>query len=435
MKNSKIFQYIVLGIFIFFIVIGAVLFATYRSKSSSQIAANITMWGTLPAESVNNFTNTYLNNIKVKSVIKYKEIDQENFDRDLVEALAAGDGPDAIILPEDLIMRFSNKIYTIPYTVLPELTFKQTYIQEGELYMTSDGILALPFTVDPLVMYWNRDIFNNVGLTKPPVYWSEVFDINSKITKKDISKNISRSTVALGEFQNVTNAKEILAALIMQAGNPIVTRHATYNTLSSVLANSQVTKNAPASVAVEFYTNFSNPNRPEYSWNRSLPSSLDTFANGDLAIYFGFASEYLKIKDKNPNLNFDVTFLPQSQEPKAVFSTYGNMMGLAILKNSKQAAATYSLLSSLASAEAVPFWTNSFNLPSARRDILAQSEKNAAKTIFSKSAVMSRGWLDPNSSETDLIFKEMIESYTTGRSTINAAVQTASDKLNTLLQK
>jgi hypothetical protein len=38
--------------------------------------------------------------------------------------------------------------------------------------------------------------------------------------------------------------------------------------------------------------------RPEYSWNRSLPNSSDAFANGDLAIYFGFASEYAKMKEK-----------------------------------------------------------------------------------------------------------------------------------------
>jgi ABC-type glycerol-3-phosphate transport system substrate-binding protein len=330
-----------------------------------------------------------------------------------------------------MILRYRNKIYTIPYTVLPELTFKQTYIQEGELYLTETGALALPFNVDPLVMYWNRDIFNNAGLTKPPANWTEVSDLAIKLTQKDRTQNILRSGVALGEFRNVNNAKEIISALLLQAGNPII-KLSSAGEVASVLKDNLGYQKAPAISALNFFTIFSNPTEKNYSWNRSLANSLDVFANGDLAIYFGLASDFLKIKNKNPNLNFAVASLPQIAGAKT-YQTFGNMLGLAIMKDSANPAGTYTVLSSLTSADAVPFWKDILNLPSARRDILGQTETNAIKAVFNDSAVKSKGWLDPNNSKSSAIFQEMIESYTTGRNSLDQAISLASDRLDSLL--
>lgn len=427
MKNNKLFQYIVIGVFVFFIIIGAIMFSTYRSSNTQETNISIKMWGILPGDQFSAFTSRYFNNLGVKYNVNYTQRDPLTFDRDLVEALASGSGPDAIVLSEDLIVRYANKIYPIPYATLPELTFKQSFIQEGELFFNNNGILALPFTIDPLVMYWNRDIFNNFSLTKPPQTWAEIINLSSKLTKKDSNQNILSSTVALGEFKNVNNAKAILAALMMQAGNPIVSLNMTDGSMTSVM------KGEKATLPLQFFTNFSNPSRAEYSWNRSLPNSVDAFANGDLAIYFGFASEFTTIKNKNPNLNFDVAVLPQALGAKT-FSTFGKMLGFAIMKNSSNPGGTYVIISTLAKGEAYPFWKDLFNIPSARRDILGLAETSAVKTVFNKSVIMSRGWLDPDAGKTSTIFQEMVESYTTGRNTLEDAVVTASDRLDSLLK-
>ena len=269
MKNTKLFQYVVFGIFIFFIIIGALLFATFRSSNNASTNISITLWGTLPADSFTSFINRYFSNTGLKYSVTYTEKDSATFDQDLVEALASGAGPDAIILPEDLIVHYRNKVYPIPATVLPELTFKQTFIQEGELYLTASGTLALPFSVDPLVMYWNRDIFNNAGVTAPPTTWAGISDLVPKLTAKDPASNILTSTVALGEFRNVTDAKEIFSALLLQAGSPIVNLNPD-GSLTSALKENFGLKTSPVILALEFYTNFSNPVSPVYSWNRSL---------------------------------------------------------------------------------------------------------------------------------------------------------------------
>ncbi len=430
MKNSKLFQYIFIGAFIFFIIVGVILFSTYRSANQSLENISITLWGTLPADAFSSFVSKFFSESDLKYTVNYSEKNPTTFEAELVEALASGTGPDAVILPADLIVHFSNKIYPIPYASLPELTFKNTFIQEGELYLTTSGALALPFSVDPLVMYWNRDIFNNAGVTKPPVTWSEILNLIPKMTRVDSQKNVLASTVALGEFRNVQNAKEILSALIMQSGSPIVTVE--NGAFKSTLKETYGLKNSPAYLALQYFTNFSNPVKAEYSWNRSLTNSQTAFTNGDLALYFGLASEYLTLKNKNPNLNFGVALLPQITGTR-VYNTYGQILGFSILRTTPDPAGAYTILGALTSAAAFPYWSNVFNVSSARRDILNVVDNSAVKTIFNQSAIISKGWLDPNKSATNAIFQSMVESFTTGRMTLDGAINSASDQLDNLL--
>jgi hypothetical protein len=110
------------------------------------------------------------------------------------------------------------------------------------------------------------------------------------------------------------------------------------------------------------------------------------------------------------------------------------MLGLAILKSSSNPSGAYTIMTHLTSAAAVPYWNTSLNLPSARRDILGLVEDNAIKTIFNKSAIISKDWYDPNRSQTNKIFQEMVESFTTGRENISSAINIASEKLGSLLK-
>ena len=47
---------------------------------------------------------------------------------------------------------------------------------------------------------------------------------------------------------------------------------------------------------------------------------------------------------------------------------------------------------------------------------------------------MSKGWYDPNNTGTSAIFQDMVESYTTGRDTLDGAISAASDKIDSLLK-
>ena len=318
------FQTIVLGIFAFFIIAGLIVIATVKAKGDVPPTA-LTIWGTVSQDAVTPLISEFFDSDTL--AITYQPFSPETFDQELIEALAASRGPDMVLLPAELLLRYRDKIVTIPFATYSERLFRDTFIQGAELFLAPDGIYALPFSVDPLVMYYNRDMLEAGGFTAAPRFWDEFLALGAKLTRRDASGNISRSAVALGEYRNIAASTEIIAAMFIQSGNRIVDRDGR-GVFYSVLAQSS----APA--VLDFYTEFANPLKPSYSWNRAQPSSRSAFLASRLAIYFGFGSEYSALRQGNPNLNFDVTFFPGPRSDNELGITYGKLTGIAILRSS-----------------------------------------------------------------------------------------------------
>lgn len=418
MKKISVFQIVVLAIFAIAIVAGVIVLSLTKSNSGGANNVPIVIWGTLSEASFKYaIADITQGNSGLK--ITYVEKQPATFDRELIEALASGVGPDAILLPQNLILRYQDKILPLPYSSISLPTFKNTFIQEGELFLNTVGIIALPFYIDPLVMYWNRDLLNNAGLPLPPKTWDEFITLAPKLTVQDKSLNILKSAVSLGEFRNITNAKEIISALFLQTGNPI-SGALTPATLGSI-------------GAVNFYTDFANPVKPDYSWNRALPSSQSMFAAGDLVFYFGFASEASKIRDKNPNLDFDVTYFPQPKgAPVAV--TFGNMQGLAVLKSSPNASAAFADIIAITGTGPLTRLSANTGLPPVRRSMLSANPSDPYQSVFYNSAIEARAWLDPNPALSGPIFQNMIESVTGGALEAGKAIDVAGGSLNSLFR-
>lgn len=423
------------AIFAFFIIIGVIMFALYRGDGGygGNAGEQITIWGTIPESVFMKYMEEVNSDKNTEIPVKYVEKDSDSFNEEFIEALANGVGPDVILLPQDLILRHKDKIYPIPYNTISERAFKDAFIEESELYLSSNGILALPFAIDPMVMYWNRDIFTDAFLPQAPSYWDEFFSLAVKITKKDESSlNITRSAVSFGEFRNVANAKEIISLLMLQAGTAIVKNDK--GILMSVLRENSDSAIPPAEAALRFYTEFSNPEKATYSWNRSLPLSISYFLSGDLGVYFGFASELDNIKIKNPNLNFDVTTVPQRREGRTKI-TFGEIQGFALVKSSKRLSSAFNAISAFTGKDNVSIWAKISGLPPVRRDLLGAGTTDSISSIFYTSAIISKGWLDPDKEETKIIFQNMVESTVSGRSRLGEAVSQADLEIQNLLSQ
>ncbi len=428
MKEMSKFQLVLTGVFGACILLGVLIFSLGKF-GSGQSLATVVVWGPLPSSYFSDLVTAA--GLKDSKTIKidYVQKDEAKFEKDFIEALASNQGPDLFFLPQDLILKYKNKIFPIPYKNFPERNFKDTFIEEGELYLAPEGVLAVPFTVDPLVMYWNRTIFSNVGLGTPPKFWSEFYDLTPRLTTKDGALNVRQSAIAFGEYGNVSHATEILSTLIMQAGGVISGRQ--NGEVVSFLQYKFNSPVLPATAALGFYTEFINPLKPFYSWNRSLPSSRNYFISGDLATYFGYASEIADIQNKNPNLNFDVAKMPQSTESEKVL-TFGKMNALAVTKASKNIAPAVQVAMLFSSQPVILKLSELTKLPPVRRDLLTQKPTDAFMSIFYDSAIQSRGWLQPDRAETNTIFKEMIESVTAGRRTAGESVQRTDEEINLL---
>lgn len=433
MKNMSKFQLILTAIFGAFILIGVIIFA-FGQGSNSKTVSTAVVWGTMGKDLFESFLKESGLSQDKTIRVTYVEKNRDTFDQEFIEALAIGLGPDIFFLPQNSIIKHQDKIFPIPYSAITERVFKDTFIQEGELFLTNTGVLAMPFMVDPMVMYWNRDLFSNFGLGVPPKFWTEFYDLSGRLTTKDNNLNITKSVLSFGEFSNVVHATEIISLLTMQAGSPITVRRINDGSIDNLFNQKLGLLVAPAEKAINFYTEFSNPLKPFYSWNRSLPDSKSFFLSGDLAVYFGFASELTDIRLKNPNLNFDVAPVPQVSGAEKVV-TFGKIVGLAIPKNSKNIAGAYQVASKMIARESLSALARVTNLPPVRHDLITDRPAEAFLAVFYNSAIQARGWIAPEPQKLNPIFRDMIESVTAGRASVSQVLQKAHGQLDLTLIK
>jgi len=433
----KPFPLVVLLIFSFFLLLGFLVFAGViplfeRSPTPQGVGGSVSVWGTFPEV----YLHEAIQNLNAKNngayTVLYQEVRGEDFDRLLVEALAGGRGPDVVLLSQELILRHKDKIFALPYdnTFFTSRDFLDTFIEEGDLYLKDEGILGLPFSVDPLVMYWNRDILASRGVSQVPKSWEEFFDFIPRVTVVDDVSNIARSGIAFGEFRNVSQAKDILAMLFLQTGNPIVRQ--SEGIFSPTLGEKGDAVVRPIESALRFYTQFSNPAKSIYTWNRSLPESKDFFISGDLALYIGYASDYQDIRSKSPHLNFDAAVVPQAEGQNRK-TTFGRMTAAAVLKASKNSATAFWAISEISGKDFVGLFSKASGLPPARRDLLVAKPADPRLSVFYDSALISRAWLDPDPEMSRSVFQSMVENVVSGRSTEADAVPRANKELISLL--
>ena len=426
------FQIIILIVFIVAAILGVLVFSgaiPLGSQSSSTGAqGTVVLWGTVKAETINPLLDDF-NQANPTFIVKYVEKSPDTFDNDLLEALAAGVGPDMFFITDDLAFKYSNKIFTIPYSSFPVNTFKNTFASAGEVFLTSKGVLAFPLTIDPLMMYYYRSTLDANGIAYPPTYWDEFANLVSLLTKKDSRGVITKSAVAMGQFSNVLHAKDILTTLFMQSGNFIVAE-------SNGFFNSSLSDSTPVDLSsvLKFYTNFADPLNSIYSWNKSFSNSQDAFSAENLAFYFGYASELEFLVNKNPNQNFLVTSMPQIRNSNFKL-TGAHVTGVAISSFSKNLNTAFTAAGLLASGDFASKLAASLGIAPARRDLLSIKPTDAYFPTFYASALYARSWLDPSPKDTDTIFQGMVEKVLSGSMTTTQAVTDASAKLGLFLVK
>ena len=405
-------------------------------SSKSGLQGKVVIWGTFPESDLSNTFDLILKENKELS-IKYQDKDPETYQQELIESFANGVGPDLFIMTTDMIKKNSNFIYKVPYANFPEKTFRDAFINGAEIYLDSGGVLGFPIVVDPIVLFFNKDILTNEGIVYPPRSWDELFTLNPSLTKRDDFGVISQSMIALGQYENINNVKAILATLLLQNDNVIVQRGSSQinqDYVSMLNSNPLILTVSPIQAVVEFFVEFSNPSDTAYSWNRSLPNSFDMFTGGKLAFYIGRASELFKIEAANPNLSFDVTEIPQVKNVK-IKRTYGEIYALAINKKSSNITSAISVAETLNQGEDAKNFGISVSLPPASKALLSDKPTDPYLFTFYNSALISRSWIDPDKEKSDLIFRELIENRLSNSLSVGEAINKAQNQLELLLKR
>lgn len=389
---------------------------------------------------IKEFNKTYKN---VK--ITYHKQSFDSYEGDLINALAAGRGPDIFAIQNNWLPKHMDKLAPAPDTLMTIKDFQDTFVDvAAQDFIASpkssdpniklpEKIYAVPLFVDTLAIYWNKDIFNTMRVAEPPKDWNEFNEDVVKLTVKDINGNIIRPGATIGTANNVNRASDILSLLMLQTGTQMVNDRKD-GAIFDQSVNISGSTIEPGQAALKFYTNFADPKQSVYTWNQKMDYSIDAFSQGRAAMMINYSYHINTIKAKDPHLNFAVAQMPQAKG-SSVAVNYANYWGLGVsdfsIDNNKKYA--WIFLKWLAQKDIAQKYLQAAKRPASRRDLIPWQKDDPELGVFASQALSAKSWYEIENNSIDTVFNQMIDSVVQGQQAEDALSQAA--KQITLLMK
>ncbi len=420
------FELALIVVFLLLIVGALVLLKTYRASDNNgeiQIG-KVEIWGTLPKDGIEVMLQEKEKTNESYRGVTYKYYEPAAFTQAFVNALAERQGPDAVFVSSEQLVELRSKLLPISYETFPQRDIATQYVDGAQIFALSDGLYAYPIMLDPLVMYWNKDVLARENILEAPRTWEAlVNEYVPALTKRAQDRTIEKSAVALGEYENIQNSYNIISTLLLQAGSYGVTE--TDEGQYVIRLNESPDRFIePFRVTVDFYTRFNRADNTLYSWNRSFSSDRDRFSSGDLALYFGKGSEARELERINPNLSFDIAEVPQGATA-TIRRTYANFYGLSLVRSSDNLIGTAIVIRELGGQVGQEKLALAYNMAPASRALVAKGSNDTYGRITYKSAAIAYGWLNPNRHAVDEILKVTMRDVLENRSDSVSAVTDA----------
>lgn len=385
--------------------------------------------------------------------INYRKLRYEEYEKELLEALAEDRAPDIISLHNTWLRKYESKLAPMPEKTtmaypVQKGTIKKEIVSElrtenglslkniknnfidtvyGDIVI-GDKIYGLPLSVDTLALYYNKNLFNNAGIINPPEFWNKKFQEDvKKLTKIDANGNILQSGIALGGSSNIDRSTDILSILMMQNGAKMMEGgRVLFNSIPTAYA---AQKFNPGLEALRFYTDFAIPTKEVYCWNSGLENSLDMFIREKLAMMPGYAFHLPEIKSKGAKLNFAVAPLPQI-EGGAEKINYANYWVEAVSKKSKNIETAWNFVQFAAKAENAKSYLEKTKKPAALRSLIEEQLKDDETGVFAEELLTAKSWYKgSDSSAAEQIMKEMIDETIANPEKITNAISAAAGKI------
>jgi ABC-type glycerol-3-phosphate transport system substrate-binding protein len=312
----------------------------------------------------------------------------------------------------------------------------------------------MPLSIDTLALYYNKDIFSQRAQeldsehrlddarkfqSQIPLTWDDLVAYDKLLTKKNGS-NISLSGIALGTANNIDNAQDILAAMMLQNQTQMISadkKSATFN-LSTQKQSGELYY--PGQSSLNFYTSFANPSKENYSWNNSEPSVLQAFIQGKTAMMINYSYVQNDILQQNPKLNYGIAPLPQIKGATQAID-YASYWVETVTKNSIHPKEAWDFVVYLANTgngqyisatkKPSPYLVNSGLIPQS-----IEKRKDIASDAFEFQKMSAKSWYKgKRADKTDKIFIDLIENVVTRGQTIPIALDTAAAQETELLKQ
>ncbi len=410
-------------------VLGLVFGFYYLTKKPPVLPpATLNIWGVDNAAAMNDLVAAY-KALRPNVTAVYTQVDPAVYDQKILQAFAAGSGPDVLEIPNHSLNRWQPALAPLPTSSAQfNVALMQQYFPTAvaEDFATPDGrVYGLPLSVDTLAMLYNKDYFDAAGIPLAPATWED-FDADVvKLRQVDAKGQIVRAAAAIGGTRaSYANANDMVSLLMLQNGTQMIAN----DHKSATFANGP-----SGAAAVNFYLQFSDSGSPYYTWNDAMGDALQAFAQGKSAIYFGYASELPAIRAKAPFLNVGIAAMPQPSGGTAVVN-YPKYYGLADTKTGNQGYAWDFILYSAAYTTGENLYLKDTNAPAAQRVAIASQQTDPNLAVFAKQALSARSWYQIDDVQVNGIFDTMLKSIASGAQTVPGALESAQEAVTTLMR-
>jgi multiple sugar transport system substrate-binding protein len=394
-----------------------------RAKTSPPVP--LTVWGVFDTPETFGLISSAMG---PQYTTTYRSFDVSSYETNLINALAAGKGPDVFMIHSSWLPKHFDKLVPASDEQISFTDFQKSFPTVVRQDFAPDGaIYALPLYIDTLALFYNKDHFDSANIAFPPATWTDFQELIPRLRELDASGKIQRAAAAMGgSNRNVNRATDILSAIMLQAGVPMVAPDF-----------SRATFAATGKDTLAFYTKFGNSSNTYYTWSDNFKNSIDGFADGTVSMMLGYAYQIPLLKEKNPFLKFAVAPLPQLAGASQKVS-YANYWGLAVSNRSARPQSAWNFIKgATTNPTAVKQYTTA-----ARRipALLTQSLFDAANKDpelgpFASQILIARSWPQVDSTAIDAIFSSMIEMVLAGQKTLDKALREAEDAVSALMQQ
>ncbi len=432
--TNKLF-YILAAAIIFIIVITVIIILGSVGGAGTQ-KATLEFWGVFDTRQ--DLAKIFGSFQQVEPGIKvnYRQFSFEDYEKALIDALAAGTGPDIIMIHNTWLSKHRDKFSPMPdvsslkdYKFMTPVNFQSQFVDVAYTDLVfQNKIYGLPLYVDTLGLFYNKDMFNTAGITSPPKNWDEFNKDVELLTKFDSSGNIIQAGAAIGTARNINRSTDILAALMLQNGTKMTNTTNSAASFTRTVSGQRVGENA-----VQYFTDFSNPKKAVYTWNDQQHYSIDAFVEEKVAMMLNYSHQIPAVTGRYKRLNFGVAPLPQFSDLDA--KNYANYWAVTVAAQSKNKDAAWRFLSYLTSKDGATAYLAQTSRPAARRDVIDVQRNDPALGVFAVQALSAKSWYQVDNNAVDQIFADMIDEVNLKKSTVRNALRSAESKITTLMNK
>jgi ABC-type glycerol-3-phosphate transport system substrate-binding protein len=347
-KKTLIIGGIVVGI----LLIATVILFLLRGNSvnpggtpGEQTSVTLTYWGLWEPTSVMQPLIDEFEEANPGITIEYSQQTFSNYESRLFTRLqqATGDeepAPDIFRIHNTWTPKYYSYLAPMPASIMSVEEYQQKFYPTTlNDFTAKDGnIYAIPWEIDGLMIFYNKQLLADKGVSKPPEDWDSFFELASELTKRDASGKILQAGIAIGTSRNIMHSAEILAYMLALEDIQIMDQTRT-----------QISLNTPRVQRVfETYTNFAKGD--DALWSPTLRTDLEMFFTEDLAMMIAPSWRAFDIIKAAPSVEFDTAPLPQllANEEDIYYATY---WGDAVNRTSVSPLAAWKFVAFLAQKE------------------------------------------------------------------------------------